>query len=179
MQPDEARTLCKAYVGLLKYEQSLTHKVIAAVPPDKGEYAPHPKSTKALDLAWHIASSELWFLEGVIYGQFKFEERPRPDSIKTGADVAAWYDNEFKPTIAHVEALSGEHLSTNLAFVPGLIEEPMVQYLSFAIRHSVHHRGQLSAYLRPMGAKVPSIYGGSADEPFEMPAQPETATAQA
>ena len=177
MQPDEARLMCKAYVGLLKYEQSLTKKVLAAVPADQGDYAPHPKCTKALDLAWHIASSELWFLEGVIYGEFKFEERPRPESIKTGADVAAWYENEFAPNIKHVEALSGEHLANPVTFVPGM-EEPLVQYLSFAIRHSVHHRGQLSAYLRPMGAKVPSIYGGSADEPFEMPAE-QPAAAQA
>jgi uncharacterized damage-inducible protein DinB len=43
---------------------------------------------------------------------------------------------------------------------------PRVTYLQFMQKHMVHHRGQLSAYLRPMGAKVPSIYGGSADEPM-------------
>jgi uncharacterized damage-inducible protein DinB len=47
---------------------------------------------------------------------------------------------------------------------------PNVVYLNFMLKHSIHHRGQLSTYLRPMGAKVPSIYGGSADEPFEMAA---------
>ncbi len=52
----------------------------------------------------------------------------------------------------------------------GVMNEPLVAYLNMMIVHSVHHRGQLSAYLRPMGAKVPDIYGGSADEPFQMPA---------
>jgi uncharacterized damage-inducible protein DinB len=47
---------------------------------------------------------------------------------------------------------------------------PNVMYLGFMTNHSVHHRGQLSTYLRAMNAHVPSIYGGSADEPFEMPA---------
>jgi uncharacterized damage-inducible protein DinB len=45
-----------------------------------------------------------------------------------------------------------------------------VQFLGLVSNHSIHHRGQLSSYLRPMGSKVPKIYGGSADEPFEMPA---------
>jgi len=46
---------------------------------------------------------------------------------------------------------------------------PAAMYLGFELNHTVHHRGQLSAYLRPMGAKVPDIYGGSADEPFQAP----------
>ena len=46
---------------------------------------------------------------------------------------------------------------------------PAVAYMQFNVKHTCHHRGQLSVYLRPMGAKVPSIYGGSADEPMQMP----------
>ena len=45
----------------------------------------------------------------------------------------------------------------------GMFQYPAVAYLEFAIRHTIHHRGQLSMYLRPMGAKVPSIYGESHD----------------
>ena len=45
---------------------------------------------------------------------------------------------------------------------------PNAQYLVVAAVHNAHHRGQLASYLRPMGGKVPSIYGGSADEPFQM-----------
>jgi uncharacterized damage-inducible protein DinB len=44
-----------------------------------------------------------------------------------------------------------------------------VVYVAFMSNHSIHHRGQLSTYLRPMGSKVPSIYGGSADEPITRP----------
>ena len=51
----------------------------------------------------------------------------------------------------------------------GLFNYPAAAYLSFLQNHSIHHRGQLAVYLRPMGGKVPAIYGGSADEPFEMP----------
>jgi len=49
----------------------------------------------------------------------------------------------------------------------GVMEMPAVAYLNFMNLHTAHHRGQLSTYLRPMGSKVPSIYGGSADEPFK------------
>jgi uncharacterized damage-inducible protein DinB len=49
-----------------------------------------------------------------------------------------------------------------------MFQLPAAAYLNFANVHCIHHRGQLSAYLRPMGGKVPSIYGGSADEPMNM-----------
>jgi uncharacterized damage-inducible protein DinB len=52
----------------------------------------------------------------------------------------------------------------------GVMNLPNVLYLGFWNSHSIHHRGQLSTYLRAMNAHVPSIYGGSADEPFVMPA---------
>jgi uncharacterized damage-inducible protein DinB len=126
-------------------------------------------------LAWHIASSEMWFMDGVLAGQFTFGGDPgRPEGINTGTEIAAWYEKEFADHVARLEAMSGEDLVKDVQFA--MFNDPAVTYLSFAIRHSVHHRGQLSAYLRPMGAKVPAIYGGSADEPMEMPAQ-EAATA--
>jgi uncharacterized damage-inducible protein DinB len=177
MQPDEARMLCKEYVRLLKAEQPTTTRMISAVPAGKGEYTPHPTSMTADALTWHIASSEMWFLEGIIYGKFDMSGGSKqPDNLKTPAAIAAWYETEFKKNIAHVEALSGDHLASDVQFA--VFKQPLVTYLDFALRHSIHHRGQLSAYLRPMGAKVPSIYGGSADEPFEMPAS-ETVAAQA
>lgn len=71
--------------------------------------------------------------------------------------------------IASLKGLSAEHLAAPVQFFH--MTMPAVVYLNFMLLHSAHHRGQLSAYLRPMGAKVPSIYGGSADEPFEAAAQ--------
>ena len=59
--------------------------------------------------------------------------------------------------------LSSEQLLKIVDF-RGLFQYPAVLYLQFAINHSIHHRGQLSVYLRPMGAKVPSIYGESYDD---------------
>jgi hypothetical protein len=59
--------------------------------------------------------------------------------------------------MAILKNLSNKDLATPVDFI-GLRKDPAVTYLNIAIRHSVHHRGQLSAYLRPMGARVPAIY---------------------
>jgi uncharacterized damage-inducible protein DinB len=61
--------------------------------------------------------------------------------------------------------MTAEQLATPVDFL-GVFNLPAVFYLGFVNNHSIHHRGQLAAYLRPMGSKVPSIYGGSADEPM-------------
>ncbi len=70
--------------------------------------------------------------------------------------------------IEQVKSLSGEQLTQEVSLM-GVFNLPAIGFLSFMIRHTAHHRGQLSAYLRPMGSKVPQIYGGSADNPMEMP----------
>jgi len=68
-----------------------------------------------------------------------------------------------------VKAMPAEKLAQTIpAF--GMFNLPAAVYLGFVNNHSIHHRGQLATYLRPMGAKVPSIYGGSFDEPMSMPA---------
>ena len=72
---------------------------------------------------------------------------------------------------ADVEAMTAEQLLTPVNFF-GVFNMPSVYYLGFLNNHSIHHRGELATYLRPMGSKVPSIYGGSYDEPFR-PAVPE------
>ena len=177
MQPEHAKIFRDVYVRTLKMEHNATKRCIAAVPDGKGDYAPHPTSMKAIDLAWHLATSEMWFMDGISNEKFDFTGgSSRPADVNTGTAIAAWYENAFAEHIAKIEALPGEKLAQNLPFA--MFNDPAVAYLSFAIRHSVHHRGQLAAYLRPMGAKVPCIYGGSADEPMEMPA-PDTAAAKA
>ena len=80
----------------------------------------------------------------------------------------AWYDENFKRGVARVAAMTAEQLMTPVSFF-GVFNFPVVFYLGFLNNHSIHHRGELATYLRPMGSKVPSIYGGSYDEPFQMP----------
>ena len=153
----------------LENEQKTTGKVIAAMPADKGDYTPDPKSMTAWALAKHIASSEIFFLSGIARGEFNQADGAVPDSITTPQQLVGWYNEQFAQAMAKIRTLSGDQLCKIVDF-HGIFQLPAVAYAGFNTSHTIHHRGQLSAYLRPMGGKVPSIYGGSADEPFQMPA---------
>jgi uncharacterized damage-inducible protein DinB len=76
--------------------------------------------------------------------------------------VNRWYSDRFENNIARLAQRSGEQLTKIINF-RGIFQFPAVIYVQLALNHSIHHRGQLSMYLRPMGAKVPSIYGESYD----------------
>jgi uncharacterized damage-inducible protein DinB len=79
----------------------------------------------------------------------------------TPSDAGARYQDRIPASIARVRALSGEALLQPVDFFGTML--PAVVVLSVMVRHSIHHRGQLSTYIRPMGGKVPSIYGPTAD----------------
>ncbi|HKS76794.1 MAG TPA: DinB family protein, partial [Terriglobales bacterium] len=84
------------------------------------------------------------------------------------AELVQWYDENFTRGLDRVRSLTPQQLATPIDFL-GVFNYPAVFYLAFLNNHSIHHRGELATYLRPMGSKVPSIYGGSYDEPFQMP----------
>lgn len=147
----------------LKNEHRTTMRVIEAIPVDRGDYRPEPFAKSAFDLAWHIAVSEKRFYEGVLNGQFDFSGGQRPDTIKNSRDVATWYAHEFDSAFNRLTQASGDQLAKIVDF-RGVLQLPAVHFLRLGLCHSIHHRGQLSVYLRPMGSKVPSIYGESYDD---------------
>jgi uncharacterized damage-inducible protein DinB len=163
LQPDQASFLLhNVYLPGLKGEQRITKSIIEAIPLDQGDYRPDEISKTALELGWHIASAEMRFMNAVEAGGFDLSPMPRPDSIKNSADLSAWYVKNFEAHFEKLTKLSNEQLLKIIDF-RGVFQLPAVMYLNFVVKHSVHHRGQLSMYLRPMGAKVPSIYGESYD----------------
>lgn len=163
IQPDQASFLLHAvYLPGLKNEHHITKSVIEAIPLEKGDYRPDAISKSALELAWHIAATEMRFLDALPAGEFDFSPRPRPDSINSSGDLAAWYVENFELRFEKLTKLSNEQL-TKIVDFRGLFQLPAVMYLDFVLHHTIHHRGQLSMYLRPMGAKVPAIYGESYD----------------
>jgi uncharacterized damage-inducible protein DinB len=95
-------------------------------------------------------------------GAFAFTPIHRPDSITNSAGIAAWFDETFAANLQKLEGISGEPLAKMVDF-RGMFQLPAVGFIQVALNHSIHHRGQLSMYLRPMGAKVPAIYGESYD----------------
>ena len=158
MTADTAKTIADFLLQQTEQEYATTCKVLAAVPEEQSSYKPGEKCMSGLELATHIAASEPFFLRGVISGAFEWKQ----SDCKTPAEALAFYQESVPGLIAEARALSGEKLAAPIAFGPW--NEPAVNYLAINLKHGVHHRGQLSAYLRPMGAKVPSIYGPSADE---------------
>lgn len=147
-------------------EAETTKKVIAAVPDAASSYKPDPHARTAKDLAWHIATSEVHFANSV--ANLKFEMTEPPEKPETIAEIIAWRDQNLQQALNRLASMSAEQLLTPIPFA-GVFNLPAVLYLGFLNNHSIHHRGELVTYLRPMGSKVPSIYGGSYDEPFQMP----------
>ena len=148
----------------LAREAETTKKVVASVLENKKDFKLDPKARSAGELAWHILSVDVQFLNEIAEGEFHMEERYKaPGTI---AEMVEWYSKEFPAAIARVQKLTPPQLTHQLDFY-GAFHFPAFMYLSFAQKHSIHHRGQLAAYLRPLGSKVPDIYGGSADEPWK------------
>lgn len=158
------------YLPQIQNESKTTRRVLEAVPADQCNYKPDAHAKSALELAWHLASSEAFFLNGVAAGAFAAGGGTMPETIKTPADVVKFYDENLPKAIANVSALKGDALTRDINFF-GVFNFPAIAYVGLMCSHSVHHRGQLSTYLRPMGAKVPRIYGGSYDEPMQVPAR--------
>ena len=163
MSPDQALFLLnEVFLPALKYEHSKTRAVIEAIPLKKGDYRPDQVSKTAMELAWHIVAAERRFLEGIVSGGFDFTPFHRPDSLQNSADIGHWYGEMFESVFSRLQTMSGEQLLKLIDF-RGMFQHPAVMYLPLTMNHAIHHRGQLSVYLRPMGAKVPAIYGESYD----------------
>jgi uncharacterized damage-inducible protein DinB len=163
LTPDQAQLILTATaLPSLRAEHAVTKTVIAAIPAEKADYRPDGILRSAIDLAWHIVASEVRFLEAVASGAFDFSGGARPESIRTPADVVDWYSERFAKDVDRLRQATGDELVKVIDF-RGLFQWPAVLFVPLGVSHSIHHRGQLSTYLRPMGAKVPSIYGESYD----------------
>jgi uncharacterized damage-inducible protein DinB len=166
LSPEFATVYCAMMIDGIVREADITRKVIAAVPDAASSYKPDPNARTAKELAWHLANTDIQFLDGIADLEFKMETPD--DKPQTSAEVVAWYDENLKRGAARMAAMTPEQLLTPINFY-NVFNLPAVLYLGFLSNHSIHHRGELATYLRPMGSKVPSIYGGSYDEPFQMP----------
>jgi uncharacterized damage-inducible protein DinB len=139
-------------------------RVIKAVPADRGDYRPHPRSTSAGDLIWLLACELLDSCELVDRGEASYAARPAPSVSES---VAAYERNaaELEKRLATLDDAKWEGKARYLVNGKVAWETTLGHMLFEFLFDAIHHRGQLSSYLRPMGAKVPSIYGPSGDDP--------------
>jgi uncharacterized damage-inducible protein DinB len=158
---NQALFLRNLYLGTLKTESRTTKSILEAVPADKAAYRPDPVSKTANELVRHIAVADNRFVETVLTGVFDTNASTIPENA-TPAEIASWYEERYAKNFEALAKLPGENL-TKIVDFRGLFQRPAVTFLIFGLSHTIHHRGQLSSYLRCMGAKVPAIYGESFD----------------
>lgn len=169
MNESQAQFLAQYLTTLWEGEFPATCKVLAAVPDAKRSYRPDDKSRSAWELATHLATGDIWFLQSILDGNFTWDpEGDKKAQARFGSidEVVKYYTAEFPAMLAKVRAMPGDKLAAVVDFF-GFMQMPNASYIGFANNHSMHHRGQLTAYLRAMGSKVPAIYGASADEPMK------------
>src|SRR5215204_3218534 len=172
MNADHANVLVEYFADLWEGELAATTKVLRNVRDERRDYRPDDKSRTAWELATHLALGDVWFIQSIIDGNFNVDveaEKKLAAGFKSAAEIAEFYQREVAAKLKELRALPADRLTKVVDFF-GMMQQPNVTYLGFANNHSIHHRGQLSSYLRAMGSKVPAIYGGSADEPFQAPA---------
>jgi uncharacterized damage-inducible protein DinB len=162
ISPEQTVFLLQYTLPAVKNEHRSTRSVIEAIPQINLDYRPDPNSKTAMELAWHIVAAEHRFYAGIVTGGFDFCPIPRPDNIQTALQIGQWYGDSFARNFEALGKLSPEQLVKSLDF-RGLFQLPAVAFLNVSLNHTIHHRGQLSTYLRAMGGKIPSIYGDSYD----------------
>ena len=152
------------YMQCLDTEGPTFLKVMKAVPPDQAAYTPHPRSTAAGDLVWLLAAEMHDACKLIDEGEVNYVPKPAPPVAES---LAAYEKHlgELKSRLAKVDNAKWDSPVRLKMDGKVMWEAPLGDMLFGFLFDAVHHRGQLSSYLRPMGAKVPSIYGPSADDP--------------
>jgi uncharacterized damage-inducible protein DinB len=139
-------------------------KVIRALPETQLAYRPHERNTPAGALAWQMAQ-EIVAIAGMMdAGDVRMDAAPQPASVE---EIASAFENAARSIIERIPTVTDDFWTGPARFYFGgqLAMESKVEDMAWGFLFDlVHHRGQLSAYLRPMGGKVPAIYGPSGDE---------------
>ncbi len=153
------------FLKIWEKEAPATRKVLSRI-PEGSDYRPDPKSRTAREIAWLLVQEEIALGEGLVKGTIEWAETPAPATM---AEVLGVYDRRHAEMTAKLQALAPARWEQAVPFLWGgqeVMKEPAFEMAWGFLLDAIHHRGQLSTYLRPMGSTVPQIYGPSADEPM-------------
>lgn len=146
-------------------EETATRNVLSRI-PEGSEYRPDPKSRPAREIAWLIVREEIALGDGLRTGTLEWTDAPAPATMK---DVLAEYDRHHGRITAQFRGMDAAAWERRVPFVFGgqeVMNETAYDNAFGFLFDIIHHRGQLTTYLRAMGSTVPQIYGPSADEPM-------------
>lgn len=152
------------FLKFWKREAAATRKVLERIPQDRSDYRPEPKSRNAREIAWLIVREEIALAQGLELGVFEWTEPPTPATM---TEILDTYDRHRDEAMAKLERLNRAKWEQQVPFTMGgreLMRAAGSESAWGFLFDIIHHRGQLSTYLRPMGSTVPAIYGPSADE---------------
>jgi uncharacterized damage-inducible protein DinB len=167
--PLPARSVRDRFLEVYEQEHARTMKVLRAYPADKVDLRPSPKSRTALDLAWMFVV-EQGNVEKALTTGFDWtktiEIRTPPQTFDA---IIAAFEKGHQHVRGLISVQRDEELSQIIQFPVGpgrLGDWKKIDFLWQILFDQIHHRGQFSVYLRIAGARVPAIYGPSADEPW-------------
>jgi uncharacterized damage-inducible protein DinB len=140
-------------------ESQTTRKVLARI-PEGSDYRPDPKSRTAKEIAWQIVCEEKMLLEALETGKAEWAPPPVPATMK---EVLEAYEQQSASMPQRWEDLPSARWDGLLEFFG--TDRPAAPLAWSFLFDIIHHRGQITTYLRPMGSTVPQVYGPSADEP--------------
>lgn len=146
-------------------EAPATRKVISRI-PEGSDYRPDSKSRTAREIAWLIVREEIVLVEGLEKGRLEWAEVPAPPTIKEVLDM---YDSRHEDLTTMLQSIDAPRWERRVPFMyqgQEVMNETGYENAWGFFFDIIHHRGQISTYLRPMGSTVPQIYGPSADEPM-------------
>jgi uncharacterized damage-inducible protein DinB len=158
------KNLREYYQECFKAEKPKFISVLKAVPAGQADYRPHPRSTSSGDLVWLLASELRDACELIDRAEVNYVARPAPAVPES---LAAYERNaeDLEKRLATLDDGTWDRKARFLMDGKVVWEASLGDMLFGFLFDAIHHRGQLSSYLRPMGAKVPAIYGPSADDP--------------
>ena len=141
-------------------KESKTTRAVLARIPEGSDYRPDPKSRTAREIAWLIVCEEKMLVDALESGKAEWEPPPAPTTMK---EVVETYDSQSATMAERWRNLSAERWDGGVEFFGS--QRPSAEIVLGFLFDIIHHRGQITTYLRPMGSTVPQIYGPSADEP--------------
>jgi uncharacterized damage-inducible protein DinB len=155
-------------------EMGLTHQLLERVPNEKASWKPHPKSFSLGDLSLHIANLPTWAVSTM--KQTEFDVNPPggssfvPPKFESVAATLKTLEENVKTTRGVIASATDGELMVMWTFKNGgktVFSMPRIAVLrSFVMNHMIHHRGQLTVYLRELDVPLPQIYGPTADSPM-------------
>jgi uncharacterized damage-inducible protein DinB len=153
------------FLKFWKKEASATRKVLSRIPQQTSDYRADPKARTAREIAWLIVREEIVLGNGLEKGALEWAEVPTPATVD---EILETYDRNHEGLTRKLEGLAVARWEGKVPFTFGgqvVMNESGYENAWGFLFEIIHHRGQLSTYLRPMGSTVPQVYGPSADEP--------------